>query len=255
MQTTTYPWRIWRFLVILSTIAAAAYVPYATTLFGNIQITSGMSMNGFLIITFVQTLIILVLLSLVGLFFSNRGGISNPMLYALLYKKESSRPVGKTLLISGVIGLLTGAGLYSLDLLITPFTSYSLQEGAAIPGWLESLGVCVYGGIAEEIIMRLFILNGILYMTQRIRKSPNTHNVIRIAIGISALLFGILHIASGINAMTMDTLFVIRTISLNMLGGIIFGTVYWKWGLLSAMVTHGFADIVLHVLPNLPKAL
>jgi membrane protease YdiL (CAAX protease family) len=41
---------------------------------------------------------------------------------------------------------------------------------------------------------------------------------------------------------------VIKVILLNAVGGIIFGWLYWKKGLESAMISHFSADIVLHVI-------
>ena len=41
---------------------------------------------------------------------------------------------------------------------------------------------------------------------------------------------------------------IVRAIVLNAVGGIIFGWLYWKKGLESAMISHFSADIVLHVI-------
>lgn len=52
--------------------------------------------------------------------------------------------------------------------------------------------------------------------------------------------------------MTLLTpILIVRTIILNGIGGIIFGWLYWKKGLESAMISHFSADIVLHVIPAL----
>jgi membrane protease YdiL (CAAX protease family) len=45
----------------------------------------------------------------------------------------------------------------------------------------------------------------------------------------------------------LTTLFVIRVIVLNALGGIIFGWLYQKRGFESAMIAHFSTDLVLHV--------
>ena len=39
-----------------------------------------------------------------------------------------------------------------------------------------------------------------------------------------------------------------RTLLLNLLPGILFGFVYWRWGLEYAILSHFWADIVLHVI-------
>ena len=42
-----------------------------------------------------------------------------------------------------------------------------------------------------------------------------------------------------------------RALLLNGIGGIVFGWLYWKRGLLAAMLAHFSADIVLHVVTPL----
>ena len=45
----------------------------------------------------------------------------------------------------------------------------------------------------------------------------------------------------------MTPLLIARALVLNGIGGIVFGWLYWKRGLLAAMLAHFSADIVLHV--------
>jgi membrane protease YdiL (CAAX protease family) len=40
---------------------------------------------------------------------------------------------------------------------------------------------------------------------------------------------------------------IVRALLLNGIGGIVFGWLYWKRGLLAAMLAHFSADVVLHV--------
>ncbi len=44
---------------------------------------------------------------------------------------------------------------------------------------------------------------------------------------------------------------VARALVLNGVGGVVFGWLYWRRGLLAAMVAHFSADVVLHVLAPL----
>ncbi|PKL71234.1 MAG: CPBP family intramembrane metalloprotease, partial [Methanobacteriales archaeon HGW-Methanobacteriales-2] len=47
---------------------------------------------------------------------------------------------------------------------------------------------------------------------------------------------------------TITPMVIARAIVLNGIGAIIFGWLYWKKGLESAMISHFSADIVLHVM-------
>jgi hypothetical protein len=46
----------------------------------------------------------------------------------------------------------------------------------------------------------------------------------------------------------IDGPLVVRTLALNGIAGVQFGLLYWKNGLEAAMISHGAADVVLHVL-------
>jgi membrane protease YdiL (CAAX protease family) len=48
--------------------------------------------------------------------------------------------------------------------------------------------------------------------------------------------------------MEITPLVVIRAIILNGIAGVAFGWLYWKMGLESAMLSHFFTDVVLHVI-------
>ena len=65
---------------------------------------------------------------------------------------------------------------------------------------------------------------------------------------LAAVVFGIAHLPAMALIIPLTPLVITRTILLNGVGGVIFGWLYWKRGLESAMVAHFSADIVLHVL-------
>lgn len=62
-----------------------------------------------------------------------------------------------------------------------------------------------------------------------------------------AILFGLAHLplASQIG-MPLDVVVVIRTILLNGIAGVVFGWLYWSFGLESAMLAHFSIDVVMH---------
>jgi membrane protease YdiL (CAAX protease family) len=65
---------------------------------------------------------------------------------------------------------------------------------------------------------------------------------------LAAILFGIGHLPAASLILPLTTLVVIRIVLLNAVGGIVFGWLYQKHGLESAMIAHFSADLVLHVL-------
>ena len=70
-----------------------------------------------------------------------------------------------------------------------------------------------------------------------------------IAIVLVAVAFGLAHLpATAAVGLELNALVVSRAIVLNGLGGIVFGWLYWRRGLESAMVSHFTTDVVLHVI-------
>lgn len=248
---STFPWKAYAMLIALSILAAAGYLPYTDALLGSVQQELGLTRTAFRAVTFLQTMLVLITLSFFGLFFSRRGGLKTPYLDALVSRIDIRRSFRKTALLSLIIGVSTGFLLFGIDTLIAPFMDFELAQGSSLPGPLAGLAVSLYGGIAEEIMLRLFLVNLLLFLLVRIFRKEASSQAVVLAIIISAFFFGLLHVLSSIAVVEMDTLFTIRTISLNMSAGIIFGLVYWKWGLLPAMICHGSADIVLHVIAAL----
>jgi membrane protease YdiL (CAAX protease family) len=73
---------------------------------------------------------------------------------------------------------------------------------------------------------------------------------------LAALVFGAIHLpqAAAVIGLTVPVVGFVRL--LNGVGGVAFGSLYWRRGLLAAMLAHISADIVLHVIgPMLPRGL
>jgi membrane protease YdiL (CAAX protease family) len=91
----------------------------------------------------------------------------------------------------------------------------------------------------------------IAWLGSFISKTPDgkpTGAIFWIANILAAVLFGLGHLPATANILPLTPLVITRAILLNGVGGVIFGWLYWKRGLESAMIAHFSADIVLHVL-------
>jgi membrane protease YdiL (CAAX protease family) len=118
---------------------------------------------------------------------------------------------------------------------------------AAWKGFLASF----YGGIAEEIQLRLLVMSFLAWLGRFISKTQEgkpANGVFWIANILAAVLFGLGHLPATATILPLTPLVVSRAILLNGIGGVIFGWLYWKHGLEAAMIAHFSADIVLHVL-------
>jgi membrane protease YdiL (CAAX protease family) len=88
----------------------------------------------------------------------------------------------------------------------------------------------------------------IIFKIKKTEEGKPTSAGMWLAIVLAAIIFGIGHLPAVLAITTPTTLQIARIIILNAIGGIIFGWLYWKKGLESAMISHFSADIVLHVI-------
>ena len=72
------------------------------------------------------------------------------------------------------------------------------------------------------------------------------------SIFLAAVIFGLGHLPITASLTTITPIVIIRAIILNGIGGIVFGWLFWKKGLESAIIAHFTADIfLLSLLPIL----
>lgn len=98
--------------------------------------------------------------------------------------------------------------------------------------WIRIL----YGGIVEEVLMRFGVMTFFVWIGSLIFGDLR-HVVFWSAIVLSGLLFGIGHLPSYIMfGCKKSRAFISAVISLNLWAGIFFGWLYWKHGLVAAMI-------------------
>ena len=148
------------------------------------------------------------------------------------------------------MGVLAGLLIVLLSLPFNTLIPELQLLESSVPVW-KALLASFYGGIAEEILLRLFLVSLFVWITYKIKKTKDgqpTDFGIWLSIIVAAILFGLGHLPATAQITTLTGLVVLRAIVLNGTGGIIFGWLYWKKGLESAILAHFSADIVLHVI-------
>ncbi len=150
---------------------------------------------------------------------------------------------------SVIIGIGTGIGvgiaLLAIELILNA-SGVSIIIGMP-PAWQYRLLAVIYGAINEEVLLRLLLMSFIVWILQKVTQSARDWTYWS-GIVVVAVLFGVGHIP-GVKAITTITPAVLAQILiLNGIAGVIFGYLYWKYNLVSAMLAHGAADIILHVL-------
>lgn len=150
------------------------------------------------------------------------------------------------------LGIGVSALMIALEFLVfLPHLSAAsgLSEGS-LALWKRLLA-SLYGGITEELLMRLFLMSGILWLLKFVWHTPDgspAQAAICFAIVLVAILFGLGHLPAAKLVTGLSPLMVTRVLVLNGIAGLVFGYLYWRHGLFAAMAAHFSADITLHVI-------
>lgn len=145
-----------------------------------------------------------------------------------------------TIIVIPYLGELLGDFLKETD--ISPLSFFQTE----LPVWWKGLMGAIYGGINEEIIYRLGLTTFLAWLIYKLKVSRKI--AIWSSIIIVAILFGLSHLPTTAALTPITTIIFIRAILLNGIGGVVFGYLYWKFGLETAILSHFTADIVLHVI-------
>lgn len=242
------PSRLALFWAISGALAAATVLPYTLALYPAQTARLPVPLGVLALASAGQSLVMLLLLSWLGLRLGEPLGLGSPLARALI-ERQPVPAVPRTLLGAGAAGLLTGGVLLLLDRCFAPLLP-ALAQGAlpAVALW-KCLLASFYGGITEELLLRLFLMTLLAWLLWRVfwrRQQPVPPAVFWVAILVAAVLFGAAHLPAAQGLWPLTGRVVVRTLVLNALGGVVFGYLYWRRGLEHAMLAHLCADLVLH---------
>lgn len=261
-----FNWRVLAILVVAILISVILITPCSLSLQGETLKTAKLPLplEILLPIQWIQTTIIYGVLAAIGLVVAGRIGLGLPLLESWLAGKPEWDRLHKYALPAILAGVLAGAAILLLDAFVfaPPLQAELKQLGVktaeaplfTIPAW-QGLLASFYGGITEEILLRLFVLSVLAWLgcfVNRTRDGRPGLGALWFANIVAAVLFGLGHLpATAAAGLPLDALVITRAILLNGLGGVVFGWFYWTFGLEAAMLSHFSADIVLHVIAPL----
>lgn len=188
-------------------------------------------------------------LGALGLWFGERYGLGAPWLRAWIYRQPPPTSKGKWLWASA-LGIAAALLVLAIDRQSLGHPSAPQLLDQTWRGALASL----YGGTAEEILCRLFLVSLFVWLLARLGGGARPWMYIA-AIVLAALLFGAGHLPAAYAAgMVPGPLAIGRILLLNAVVGLVCGWLFWKRGLEHAMLAHFSADLVLHVAAPLTLA-
>lgn len=260
-----YRWPLFFIVWAACIFATVAVIPYSLALQSQNLTAQNLPIPlwSLLVVQVGQNAMLFGLAIAAGLWLAAKVGLGLPFLEAWLNGQPLWHKLPRVALLAAVLGV---AGALLVILLDGTVFAAAMQDVIAQsgidtsgetlqPAWWKGLLASFYGGIAEEVLLRLFLMTLLTWLGRFISKTPAgraTTPVLWIANLLAAVLFGLGHLPSAAAmGLPITAMFVLRTVVLNSLIGIIAGWLYWTRGLESAMISHFAADIVLHVIPPL----
>ncbi|HYE52460.1 MAG TPA: CPBP family glutamic-type intramembrane protease [Azospirillaceae bacterium] len=246
----TLPWRVAAVLTLGCLAGSLAILPQMLTLAATADpsLTEGLPpWPLLLLVTALQSLVVFGLAATAGLAMAQRLRHGPDLLMAWLYGRPA--PDAWARLRDGLaLGLASGIVLGLVQgLLVQPLMPPGLS-GPTAPLWMRLLGGMLYGGIAEEVLLRLLVVSGLVLLLQRLTGRRPSPRVWWSAILVAAVLFGVLHlpVVAAMGPLTPPLAAAVTMVNASM--GLVFGWLYWWRGLEAAMLAHAAAHLPLQLI-------
>jgi membrane protease YdiL (CAAX protease family) len=197
------------------------------------------------VLLLVNPTILLILGILLGIFTYTKVDLRLPVLESWLSKKKL--PYVYPLMIIGIGGgLFAGLVMILSTLVFQPFLPAEfLQMGNYFRP--NAAVRFLYGGFTEEIIVRFGLMSFTIWLLARLLKH-NKNYIYWTGILFTSLLFAIMHLPAVYALIgQLDNVVVGYIMAANTIGGIVFGWLYWRKGLETAMLAHMTTHVVLMI--------
>ena len=234
-------------LFVLALVPVALVGGYFTGVYGWNELTddvksqilaqTGNNLSLYYLITTLQTLLYTAIFGFFGYILSEKISLMKPVRFE---KQPTVVTLGMT--------LFTGLVLCT-DLLY--FKNHIPQVAAMYQGkpsfayWMASV---LYGGVIEEILLRLFMMSLIAFLAWKLffrREAMPPVGVIIAANILAAFLFAAGHLPSTMQMFGEITpMILLRCFLLNGVGGLVFGYLYRKYGIQYSVMAHAGTHVV-----------
>ena len=190
------------------------------------------------LITAIQSAGYGLVLGLIGIILGKRTG---------MWKDEHT--ITRQPLVAAIaVAVAGGMAMILLDIFFFGNDSQVIMDSYATkPSIAFLLGSVIYGGIIEEVMLRLFMMSLVAFLLHKIfwKKQEQTPVVALVVANIvSALLFAMGHLPATAVLMGLTPMILLRCFLLNGGIGLMFGFLYRKHGLRYAMIAHAGCHIV-----------
>ena len=231
-------------------LGALALVPYTLRLVKASKKPIKASATTVAVAGFVQNAIFFALVTAGGLFVARAAGLkATPVIDAILAGRSPARALQALEWAAG-LGAAAGVFLLVADLVFLPRMPALLALSRKASLW-ENFAASLYGGINEELLMRLLGVSGLAWLLAHFVWNTQPGHPPDAAfwwsIAAMSVLFGLGHLPATASITKLTPLILIRALLLNGVVGVLCGYLFWRYGLEAAIAAHYVTDIVYHV--------
>lgn len=197
-----------------------------------------------------QSAVLLGLATGFGLLIAHHLGLGAPLVEGVLAGKDVTAQAQDIVAPALIFGVALATAMLIVEIVVFwPRLPQTMRETFPIPSLGKRLLASCYGGIDEEILLRLFLLSLLAWLIGLVWHLPGggpTLGALWLANIIAAVIFGLGHLPATAAVVKLTPLLIVRAILLNGVVGIGAGYLFWRYGLEAAMLAHFAADLVLH---------
>ena len=199
-----------------------------------------------LLASLAQSALLIAVAAWAGAALAPKVGLRAPAFEAAAIGRPIAQALGPQLLPGLVAGMLGGMLLLAVGR-YAPSALADVQERFNPP----LLARLLYGGITEEVLLRWGLMTTLVWLCWRFlqhRTGSPRPRYVWLAITVSAVLFGVGHLPAASALLgTVDSGVAAFVIGANSVFGLLFGYLFARWGLESAMIAHAMAHVVSYV--------
>lgn len=249
-----YRWQVAITILFLFLFGSLINIPFSREVkrlnieAGRLDIRLNESVLDDLVTVGISSLILGVILVFIGLWISSKANLGAPVLAGIFSGKPVEKVIsGRAVLSSIILAILVALFLLGLFELQKEF--YPVSGKLSRPSKPFYALVSFSAGISEEIIFRLGLMSLIITVIQFLKKAATPSNrTVWTGIIISAIFFGFIHLPLSKNFVELTPFTISVTMIGNLITGSVFGWIFWKRGLLIAIVSHIVFDLVFHLI-------
>jgi membrane protease YdiL (CAAX protease family) len=194
-----------------------------------------------------QSTVLVALAVWAGVALAPRVGLGAPAFEAAVTSRSIAAALRPQLLPGLVAGVVGGIGLFAIGGYASPAALAEVQQRFELP----ILGRVLYGGITEEVLLRWGLMTALVWLAWRFvqrRQGTPRATYVWLAIVVSALLFGAGHLpAAAVLIGQLTAELVLFVVGVNAAFGMLFGWLYWRYGLEAAIIAHATAHLVSYL--------